>query len=73
MMYHMMLIEQPNHELFLFLSFLNRLFLEPELIKITARIFQAMRVSHGDNVNKFSFCLTLIGQVLLFSKSCKLD
>lgn len=40
---------------------------------ITACIFQAMMVSNGDNVNKFSFYLTLIGQVLLFSKSCKLD
>lgn len=32
-----------------------------------------MRVSNGDNVTKFSFYLTLIGQVLLFNKSCKLD
>lgn len=30
-------------------------------------------VSNGDNVNKFSFYLTLIAQVLLFRKSCELD
>lgn len=40
---------------------------------ITAHIFQAMRVSNGDNVNKFNFYLTLIGKILLFNKSCKLD
>lgn len=49
------------------------LFLEPEVLKISQHIFQATRASNGDNVNKFSFYLTLIGKVLLFNKSCKLD